>query len=235
MADNQNHKQKPDSLVSEIISSLIPLFKSKYFYISILAAFAGAALNFASQTYLHNYMIEGKTLPMLSDLVLDNVPVIDVAIFYDLFCIIVFIIVAVYIVHRKDYGRFPYILLLCGIFFIVRGVFIILTPFGNPPEFNGSDPLFNGFSKFELGVYPSGHVGNSFLLLLLVNDKVYRYILWFCLLMIVFTLILAHSHYSIDILSGFFFAYAIKTFGDKYLKAFDLDSCKPATEAAAGK
>lgn len=215
-------KQKSVFRVSEIVPSLMPVLKSKYLYIGLFSLLAGGALNFASQTYLHNYMSEGKTLPMLSDLILDNLPVIDVSLIYDLFCLVIFAIVAVYIVHKNDYNRFPYILLLCGIFFIIRGIFIVLTPFGNPPEFNGSDPLFNGFSKYELGVYPSGHVGNSFLLLLLVKDKIYRYILAFCLAIIVFSLFLAHGHYSIDIFSGFFFAYAIKSFGDKYLRVFDL-------------
>ncbi len=217
-------EQKKTTVAAEAIRQIVTVLKSGYFYIGLLAAGLGAALNFASQTYLHNYMIEGKTLPMLSDLILDNLPVIDVSIVYDLFCLILFAVVGIYIIHRGKYSRLPYMLLLCGIFFIIRGIFIVLTPFGNPPNFNGSYPLFNGFSKFELGVYPSGHVGNSFLLLLLVNDKVYRYILWICLSVIVVTLFLAHGHYSIDILSGFFFAYAIKCLGEKYLMAFDLGS-----------
>ena len=217
----QPDKRKSYSILSEISSSLIILLRTRHLYIGIFAAVAGAALNFAGQTYLHHYVSEGKTLPMLSDLILDNLPVIDVAIFYDLFCLLIYTIVVIYIIHKKDYNRFPYILLLCGIFYIVRGIFTVLTPFGNPPDFNGSDPLFNGFSRYELGVYPSGHVGNSFLLLLLVNDRVYRYILYFCLFVIIISLFLAHGHYSIDILSGFFFAYAIKAFGDKYLNKFE--------------
>jgi membrane-associated phospholipid phosphatase len=205
-----------------ILSSLVPLLKSRYTWIGVLSIIAGAGLNFASQTYLHNYMIEGKTLPMLSDMILDNVPVIDLSLVYDIFCLVVLAAVIIYVIHRDQFHRIPYIMFLCGIFFIIRGIFIVLTPFGNPPEFNGSDPLFNGFSKYELGVYPSGHVGNSFLMLLLVYDKVYRYILWFCLAVIIITLIFSHGHYSIDILSGFFFAYAIKAFGDKYLTMFIL-------------
>jgi membrane-associated phospholipid phosphatase len=222
MTHIQTDRPKKTAFISEIASSLLALLKSRYFYIALITAAAGTALNIASQTYLHNYLIEGKTLPMLSDLVLDNLPVLNVAIFYDLFCIVIFTVVGIYLVHKKVIGRLPYILLLCGIFYMVRGVFIVLTPFGNPPEFNGSYPLFNGFSKFDIGVYPSGHVGNSFLLLLLVNNKVYRYILSFCLAIIIISLFLSHGHYSIDILSGFFFAYAIKSFGDKYLIAFDL-------------
>ena len=234
MTPIQADKRKPGSVISEIASSLLPVIKSRYFYIGLFVLCAGTALNFASQTYLHNYMSEGKTLPMLSDLILDNLPVLNVAIFYDLFCLVVFAVVAIYIVHKKDYGRLPYILLLCGIFYIIRGVFIVLTPFGNPPEFNGSYPFFNGFSRYELGVYPSGHVGNSFLLLLLVNDKVYRYILSFCLVVIILSLFLSHGHYSIDILSGFFFAYAIKSFGDKHLSQFDLGTVKMGGELKPG-
>lgn len=222
MTENQANSRKSPFSITVIFSSLLPVLKSKYLYIAVLSIIVGGAMNFGGQTYLHNYMIEGKTLPMLSDLILDNLPVVEVSLVYDFFCLVVFAVVIVYVIHRQDYKRIPFILLMCGIFYIVRGVFIVLTPFGNPPEFNGSDPLFNGFSKYELGVYPSGHTGDVFLLLLLVNDKIYKSILWFCLTVIVITLLLAHAHYSIDILSGFIFAYAIRTFGDKYLKVFDL-------------
>src|SRR4030043_1134156 len=153
----QTDKRKPGALVIEVISSMNPVMKSRYFYIGLIAVIAGAALNFASQTYLHNYMIRGKTLPMLSDLILDNLPVIDLSLIYDIVCLVILVIVAIYIIHRKDYNRLPYFLLLCGIFYIIRGIFIVLTPFGNPPEFQGSDPLFNGWAKYELGVYPSGY------------------------------------------------------------------------------
>jgi hypothetical protein len=207
---------------SGILSSFAPVLKSRYFYIALLSFFTGAALNFASQTYLHNYLIEGKTLPMLSDLILDHMPVIDVALFYDIFALIPVILVLIYVVHKKDYNRIPFIILMSGLFYIVRGIFIVLTPFGNPPLFIGSDPLFNGFAKYDLGVYPSGHAGNVFLMFLLVKDKTYKLLIMACLILVIITLFLAHGHYSIDIFSGLFFAYAIRAFGDKHLKMFDL-------------
>jgi len=226
----ENSKVKKPGILtffSELFSYLIPVLKSKYFYFGLLVLATGVSMNLLSQIYLHSNMSKGAMFPTLSDLILDRLPVIDVSLIYDLTCIVIFLFVIIYIIHRREYGRIPYILLLTGIFYIFRGFFVVLTPLGNPADFNGSDPLFNGFMKYELGVYPSGHVGNSFLLLLLVNDKVYRYILSFCLLVVVVTLLLAHCHYSIDILSGFFFAYAIKAFGDKHLDMFVLkDSAK---------
>jgi hypothetical protein len=211
---------------SEVFSSQIPLYKSKYFYIGFFSVVAGMALNIASQTYLHNYMSEGKTLPMLSDLILDNLPVIDLSLVYDIVCLIPIFSVFVYIFHKKDFNRVPFILLMIGIFYIVRGVFIVLTPFGNPPLFIGSDPLFNGFSKYELGVYPSGHAGNVFMLFLLVNDSLYKKLILACLFIVIISLFLSHGHYSIDIFSGIFFAYAIKAYGMKHFWMFDLSNNK---------
>lgn len=215
--------RKQGSNILGNVALFVPVLKSKYFYLALLSVIFGIGLNLASQTYLHYYMVEGKTLPMISDLILDHLPVIDLSLIYDFFSLFAVIIFTVYIIHKREHNRVPYFLILWGIFYIVRGVFIVLTPFGNPPEFNGSDPLFNGFSKYELGVYPSGHFGNGFLLFLLVNDKVYKWIFAFCLVVITVTLFISHSHYSIDILSGFFFVYAIKSFGDKYLRMFEID------------
>jgi membrane-associated phospholipid phosphatase len=195
--------------------------KSRYFYIGLVVLTIGVLLNLASQTYLHNYMSEGKTLPMLSDLILDNIPYVSVAIFYDIFSLLSFFIIVFYIISHNEVRRLPYFLILMGIFYVVRGIFIVLTPFGNPPLFNGSGPL-NGFSKYELGVYPSGHVGNAVMFFLLAREKIFKWILLTIVFLIIITLLLAHGHYSIDIFSGWFFAYAIKSFGESYLKMFDL-------------
>ncbi len=212
---------------SDNILSFTQLFRSRYLYIGFLSLVAGMALNIASQTYLHNYMSKGKTLPMLSDLILDNLPVIDLSLVYDIVCLIPIFLLFVYVVHKKEYNRVPFMLLMIGIFYLVRGVFIVLTPFGNPPMFGGSDPLFNGFSKYELGVYPSGHAGNVFMLFLLVNDKIYKSIIMTCLIVVIIALLLSHGHYSIDIFSGIFFSYAIKSYGMRNFQMFDLSYKNP--------
>jgi hypothetical protein len=226
MNNSNNVKNRLLTFTSEMLHSIIPVIKSKYFYLGILSIIAGAGLNFASESYLHNYMSAGKTLPMLSDLILDHLPFYDVSLIYDISCLIPIILVLVYFVHKKDYNRIPMFLVMTGIFYIVRGVFIVLTPFGNPPMFNGSDPLFHGFSNYELGVYPSGHAGNVFLLFLLVKDKRYKWLILICLTIVITALFLARGHYSIDVLSGLFFSYAIREFGEKHLSMFDLGNKK---------
>ena len=223
MSQDPKRKRKVISSLSEIINSFIPILSSWYFYVGLISLIAGMELNFVSQSYLNNYVNEGRSLPGLSDLILDNLPFYDVSLLYDLFSIISVIVVVIYIIHKKDYKSIPFFLLMCGIISIVRGIFIVLTPLGNPPLFTGSNTLFNGFSKYELGVYPSGHVGNAFLLFLMVKNRWYKFIILFCLLIIIISLFLAHAHYSIDILSGLFFAYALNSFGERHLKIFKLD------------
>lgn len=207
---------------SENLSAVLNVLKSRYFYLSLLAILAGISLNNASQAYLHKYISEGKSLPILSDMILDKLPVINVTLIYDIFAIIPIVLAVVYIIHRKDYNRVPFIFLMIGIFYVVRGIFIVLTPFGNPPMFNGSDPIFHGFANYELGVYPSGHAGNVFLIMLLVNDRIYKWLIGICLLVVILALFFSHAHYSIDILSGLFFSYALRAYGEKHFSMFDL-------------
>jgi hypothetical protein len=222
MDHSPNDKTRLFPNISAHLQSFFTVLKNRYFYYGMLAVLAGIGLNNASQAYLHNYISEGKSLPILNDLILDKLPVIDVSLIYDIFAIIPILLAVIYIIDKKDYNRIPFIFLMIGIFYIVRGIFIVLTPFGNPPMFNGSDPLFHGFANYEMGVYPSGHAGNVFLILLLVNNRTYKWLIGICLIVVILALFLAHSHYSIDILSGLFFAYAIRSFGDKHFTMFDL-------------
>ena len=222
-----SQKTRTDSLFSDFFNPFTPVLKSRYSYIGLFTLFAGLGLNIVSQIYLNNLFLKGVVFPSLSDMVLDRLPVIDVSLVYDTACIVVFFIVMVYIIRRKEYGRIPYFLVLTGLFYIIRGGFVALTPLGNPPDFDGSNPLFNGFCLYEFGVYPSGHVGNTFLLLLLVKDKTYRYLIGLCLVLIIVSLFYSHCHYSIDIFSGFLFAYAIKAYGDKHMNMFVLKEKDP--------
>ncbi len=222
ITDQIPHDKFPNYKDSDQLYTFWPVLKNKYFYYGLLALLAGIGLNNASQAYLHYYISQGKTLPMLPDMILDQLPFINVSLVYDIFAIIPVFLLFIYIIHRKEYKRIPFFLLMVGIFYIVRGFFIVLTPIGNPPMFNGSDSLFHGFANYELGVYPSGHAGNLFMLLLLVDDRVYKWLIGICLIVVIVALLFAHSHYSIDILSGLFFAYAIRAFGEKHFFKFDL-------------
>jgi len=217
-------------ILGEMRSGMWLLLRNWRFYAGLAVLFAGMRLNFMSQTYLHDYISNHEPLPVLSDLILDNIPKWDIGYVYDIASLLSSVIFAIYVVHRRKYRQVPLFLLLCGVFHLIRGVFIVLTPFGHPEEFNGTPGPFNGFSEFELGVYPSGHTGISWMFFVLAADKRYRIALMVCLVVIVSSLFLSRGHYSIDVLSGIFFAYAIKTYGQKYWRRIEIPN--PDTELA---
>ncbi|MEM0465421.1 MAG: phosphatase PAP2 family protein [Candidatus Pacearchaeota archaeon] len=208
-----------DLIKKNEIKELFLLFKNKYFYISFFILFIGISSNFFSQTYLYKSLDNGKKLPSLSDLILDNIPYYNVSWLYDWIAFFSFIIFLIYIINKKEYKKIPFFMITIGIFELIRGIFIILTPIGNPPHFNGSESIFNGFSKYELGVYPSGHTGNLTLYFLFTKGIARYTILFFSIIMII-ALFLSRGHYSIDILSGILFAYAVYCFCNNYLKRF---------------
>lgn len=201
----------------EIVNEFSQLLKNKYFYIGAGTLFIGAQLNYAGQEFLFNFIQDGNVLPELPDLILDNIPLWDIDYISDIFSVLSLLILITFVIHKRQYKQIPYILLLSGIFQVLRGFFIVLTPIGNPPGFDGTEGLFHGFANIELGVYPSGHIGIAYLYFLFAKDRLYRSLLLITVLIITFSLFVSRGHYTIDILSGMLFAYAIKSFGDKHL------------------
>jgi len=198
------------------------LLKSKYFYIALFIFLVGSASNLIADVYLHNFVSDGNKLPLLSDLILDNIPYWEISFLYDWFAFSATIIFVIYVIYKKEYKKLPYILLMFGFLYIVRSVFVVLTPFGNPRDGIPTDSIFHGFSKYEMGVYPSGHTGGTFMYFLLAKG-IFRWLLFFITLAVISSLLLARGHYSIDILSGLIFAYAIYCNGEKYFrKKFEL-------------
>lgn len=192
------------------------LLKNKYFYIGLVIFILGVSINIRSQKYLFNCISNGEELPVLHDLILDNIPYMNVFYVSDYLVFGTIILFLVWIFHTRKYNEMPYYLAVFGATLLIRGIFIAITPLGNPLNFQG-DSIFHAFSKYKLGTFPSGHTGAAFMAFLLA-DKSYKYLFLFSTVGIIITLLLSRGHYSIDILGGIFFAYAIYSFSEKYLK-----------------
>lgn len=199
-----------------INKDLKKVLKHKYFYGGLAVLALGVTLNTISMLMLYKIR---NSLPVLSDLILDSLPLFKWAYIYNIFSTLATIAFLAYIIKKEKYNELPFYLFLIGILYIIRGIFITLTPLGNPVE--AYNPIMISFSKLRVGVYPSGHTGISFLFFLLSDGKYKKFIGICCMLIIVF-LLLAKGHYSIDIFSALIFSYAIYCFGSKYFQHLKL-------------
>jgi membrane-associated phospholipid phosphatase len=176
----------------------------------------GIYLNQVSSVWLRDHF-EGK-LPVLNDVILDNLPYYRIQWLYDLIPMIAIILFCIY-TYRFEIEKTPYFLLIFGISQIMRAIFICLTPFGSPSY--GMDPLkLLDTISFRYGLYPSGHTGTVFLAFLLAKKKKYKVFFLALSLLVVTTLLLARGHYSIDIFSALIFAYALYSLGKNRFEKF---------------
>jgi len=189
------------------------IFKNGYFYIAIIVLLSGFLITMNAGNFLYkNY----PDLPILHDLILDNIPYYNIAFVYDIFNVLAMSIFFIY-AYLKDYKKIPYFIFMIGLIIIARAIFMILTPFASPDIGYGYNGFLNRSIDFKMGVYPSGHVGVGFLVFLFSKGKIKPYLLILTIGMII-TLLLARGHYTIDLFSSVIFAYAFYCFGEKYFK-----------------
>lgn len=203
------------TILLNFLKRLKSVFTNKFTYLGLAVLLAGLFINNYSQYYIYKCFCNGTIkLPVISDLVLDHIPYVpSVTIFYDwimLFSLLFFII---YVIIKKKENELPYYLLLFGLFFCLRGIFIVLTPFGNPDNLYAKGM----FAKYNYGVFPSGHTGSA-VLYFIFSEGFFKVIQSFCVFGIIFTLFLARGHYSIDILSSIIFCFSLNILGERYIK-----------------
>lgn len=187
------------------------LFKNKKFYFGLFLLIFGIVLT----SLTSNYITNNFNPPVLEDLILGNIVFLRLAWIFDILSILVTLILVIYL-FNGNLKQFPYFLVMFGILYTIRAIFIVLTPLGNPGA--GNNPLFTG-ATFLAGLYFSGHIAEAFLAFLLVNKKLFKIIFLVLLFTIMFFLLVARGHYTIDLLSGLVFAYAISAFGQNYLRS----------------
>jgi membrane-associated phospholipid phosphatase len=205
----KNSKSRKESRLGKEAGILL---RDKYFYIGLAVLIAGVMGNSVSSYYLFQKF--GDSLPVLPDIILDLIPRLHLWYIYNS-VIVISLALFIFYMYKKAFRKIPYFLILLGAYQVLRAVFVILTPFGNPSGTSGG--IFAKF--FQYGLFPSGHTGLEFLLFLLTTGKYKKIFFLFTLIMAV-TLLLAGTHYTLDIFSAIIFAYAVYYFGKKHLHKF---------------
>jgi len=150
----------------------------------------------------------------VGDIVLSNIPVVNVDDVFVYGPLIFWTIVSLYCLY--DPKKIPFWLKSVAFFIVIRSIFITLTHIGPFPDRAAVDSLSLG-SNINLFIFSSGadlffsgHTGLPFLLSLVFWKNLPMRI--FCLIASVFfgvVVLLGHLHYSIDVLAAFFITYTI--------------------------
>lgn len=155
----------------------------------------------------------------VTDILLDNLPVVDVdgILIYGTILFFTFV-VGCLIAEPK---RTPFVLKSAGLFYLIRSVFIMLTHLGPVPDQtpieigNILDKIISGNDFFF-----SGHAGFTFLIALIFwDEKWIRNAALFTCMIFSIGVLLGHLHYSIDVFAAFFITYSILHIAKRIFKS----------------
>ena len=160
-----------------------------------------------------NYVIKTKGTAV-TDLILDHLPVADIDVLIILSALLLTFVGVFLFLYKPKYMNFGIRSL--SVFIIIRSLLIILTHLGAYPHqitFDTSSPgfglyniLFNSHNDF----FFSGHTGVPFLMALIFwPEKNWRYFFMVTSLLFGVFVLLAHIHYSIDVVAAPFMTYSI--------------------------
>ncbi len=196
-------------------------FSNRRFVISLTIGVVLLLLSLVVNFYASVYATE-RASNSVTDIVLDNIPVVNVDEIFVYGPIVMWLFAAVICFRKPE--RLPFVLKSIALFVLIRSMFITLTHLGPFPDRVIITDLPSFFAKFSSGddLFFSGHTGLPFLLALIFNRrKPLRYLFAATAVFFGIVVLLGHLHYSIDVLSAFFITYTIYHIA-KYLFKKDL-------------
>ena len=183
-------------------------FTDTKFLLSVGTAFLFFFISLVVNFYAGSYAAL-KASNSITDIILSNTRVYDLdGIFIYGPIVFLFFLVAVLLYYPQ---KTPFVVKSIALFILIRSLFIILTHIGPFPTSAIIDsPVL--LSKFTFGgdLFFSGHTGLPFLMALVFwNNKILRIIFIVSSIIMGVVVLLAHLHYSIDVLAAFFITYTI--------------------------
>jgi hypothetical protein len=183
------------------------LFTNKSFLISLITSIIFLYISIVINFYAGNYATRSISNPV-TDIILSNIRVFDLDSTFVYGSMIFIICIIVVFLHKPQ--RIPFTIKSLALFVITRSIFITLTHVAPFPSQTVINSVFMSNFSFGGDLFFSGHTGMPFLLAL-----IYWKDIWTRFMFIGFSVgfavvvLLAHIHYSIDVLSAFFITYTI--------------------------
>lgn len=180
--------------------------------VGILLLVTGIIINFYAGTYA-----AARASNSVSDIILDNIRVYNVDEIFVYGPLFLWIFVA--FLCLKEPKRIPFVLKNIAFFVLIRSIFITMTHIGPFPDhliITDNTRLITDFT-FGGDLFFSAHTGLPFLMALVFGKNMFLRIL-FSITAVFFgaIVLMAHLHYTIDVMSAFFITYTIYNIS-KYL------------------
>lgn len=168
-------------------------------------------------TGFSGHFADSKQGASLSDLLLDRLPVVNLDFLNTWgFLFLIFSFAVAIAVYQPE--EIPFVLISVALFAAIRSGFIILTHLGAPADILklSWEAGILRYLSFTNDLFFSGHTGLPFLAFLLVRKKwLKRFFLGGSLVMAT-SVLLTHTHYSIDVFAAFFITYGIFKISERF-------------------
>jgi hypothetical protein len=183
------------------------LFRDRKFLSSVVAGIIFLTISLFINYYAGTYATEVASNPV-TDVILSNTRVYDLDGAFIYGTLLFFSVLLLTCLSKPK--NIPFVFKSTALFYVIRSIFISLTHIGPFPSqlVIHSDIL----SKITFGgdLFFSGHTGLPFLIALIFwRDKLIRYVFLFFSFSAAIIVLLAHMHYTIDVLSAWFITYTI--------------------------
>jgi len=187
-------------------------YQVQIFIATIFFLFAGSINYFSG-----NFADRGGAV-VVPDIVLDHLPVFNMPsmFVYGIFAVMGLILLYPLIFKVKD---FAYAFGQLSLLIMIRNFSVILTHLGRPDgAITIHFPAIIRYWNFNNDLFFSGHVAIPFLGFFVFKDSKVRWLFLICAIAMAAIVLMAHKHYSIDVLSAFFIAYGSYKIGEHALK-----------------
>ncbi len=160
-------------------------------------------------TYYANIYTTIRASNAVTDIILDNLPVVNVDFVFNEGALIFICIVVIMLLHEPR--RIPFVLKGAALFTLVRSLFMVLTHLAPPLAQSYIDPT-EILHKLSSGddLFFSAHTGLPFLFAIIFwKEKLPRYFFLLSTAIGGTSVLLGHLHYSIDVFSALFISFGI--------------------------